>query len=304
MKDYRSFLESKVVVAKQTGFDVDPDELSPALKPHQRDAVKWALRGGRRALFESFGLGKTVQELEFCRQVIRKKGGKGLIVLPLGVRQEFVRDAKEILQMNPPQYITKQSEATDENEIYLTNYERVRDGDIDPKQFSVVALDEAAVLRNFGSKTSQVFISKFHGVKYKLVATATPSPNRFKELVHYSGFLEIADSTSIFQRFFQRNSTKAHEPTLYEHKKEEFWLWVSSWALYLSSPGDLGYDAKGYDLPELEVRAHVVSDVYGEAEDKDGQIKLMNDAATSLREAAIEKKQEYQSKGKKSERDY
>lgn len=280
-----------MVIARQSGFDIDPAEISPALKPHQRDAVIWALKGGRRALFEKFGLGKTVQELEFCKQVILHEGGKGLIVVPLGVRQEFMRDAEQLLKMNPPKYITHQSEAINDNEIYLTNYERVRDGDIDPKQFTVVALDEAAVLRNFGSKTSQVFITKFHGIKYKLVATATPSPNRFKELVHYSGFLEVASSTSIFQRFFQRNSTKAHEPTLFEHKKEEFWLWVSSWALYLSSPADLGYDAKGYDLPDLEVRTHVVKDAYGKAVDKDGQVKLMNDAATSLQEAAKEKNQ-------------
>lgn len=89
---YEDFLNSKVCIAPESGFEVSTSEISHALKPHQRDAVIWALKGGRRALFESFGLGKTVQELEFCRQVIKHEGGRALIILPLGVKQEFVRD--------------------------------------------------------------------------------------------------------------------------------------------------------------------------------------------------------------------
>ena len=98
MSTYNEFLHSKIVTAPVSGFDVPESEIHPALKPHQRDAVRWALHGGRRALFESFGLGKTVQELEFCRQVIRHEGGKALIVLPLGVRQEFTHDAVQLLK--------------------------------------------------------------------------------------------------------------------------------------------------------------------------------------------------------------
>ena len=90
MKSYREFLESKMVIAPESGFDVDPARVNPALKPHQRDAVVWAVKGGKRALFESFGLGKTVQELEFCRLVLEKEGGKALIVLPLGVKQDML----------------------------------------------------------------------------------------------------------------------------------------------------------------------------------------------------------------------
>lgn len=91
---YQEFIKAKVDIAKQTGFDISPDEINPTLMPHQRDAVVWALKGGRRALFESFGLGKTVQELEFVHQVVKHKGGHGLIVLPLGVKQEFTRGAE------------------------------------------------------------------------------------------------------------------------------------------------------------------------------------------------------------------
>lgn len=292
METYLEFLKSKIVLAKKTGFDVAPGEINPALKPHQRDSVIWALRGGHRALFQSFGLGKTVQEIEFCHQAVRHDGGQALIVLPLGVRQEFTRDAEHILGYPAPKYITSMAElAETDAEIVMTNYERVRDGDIDPTQFTAVALDEASVLRSFGSKTYQVFLPKFRGVKYKLVCTATPSPNRYKELIHYAGYLEIMDTGQALTRFFQRDSTKANNLTLYPHKEDEFWLWVSSWALFVGKPSDLGYDDTGYDLPPLDVRAHVIADNYGSEIDRDGQFKLMNDAATSITEAAREKRE-------------
>lgn len=297
MNDYLQFLRSKIVTAPESGFRVSPEEIHPALKPHQRDAVVWALAGGRRALFESFGLGKTVQELEWCRQVIRHEGGRALIVLPLGVRQEFTRDAERLLGMEPPQYITHMAAADRAGcGIYLTNYERVRDGDIDPTQFTACCLDEASVLRSFGSKTYQTFLDKFRGVKYKLVATATPSPNRYKELIHYAGFLEVMDTGQALTRFFKRDSTKANNLTLYEHKEDEFWLWVSSWALVLTSPADLGYDATGYDLPPLDVRVHMLRDAYNTEIDRDGQYKIMNDAAMSLSEASREKRESIQTR--------
>ena len=291
--NYIEFLTTKVVTAPVSGFEIADEEISPALKPHQRDAVKWALKGGRRALFEKFGLGKTAQELEFCRQVVRREGGQALIVLPLGVRQEFTNDAVKLLQIEKPIYVRTMAEAVKypNSEILLTNYERVRDGDIAPAQFTAVSLDEASVLRNYGSKTFQTFMEKFRGVKYKLVATATPSPNRYKELIHYAGFLEVMDTGQALTRFFQRDSKKANNLTLYPHKEEEFWLWVSTWALFLSKPSDLGYDDAGYDLPPMEVKTHVIYHDYNREVDRDGQVKIDNDVAMSLKEAAREKRE-------------
>lgn len=292
--EYLEFLKTKIEIATQSGFEIDKTEINKALKPHQRDAVAWALRGGKRALFESFGLGKTVQEIEFCHQAVKREGGKALIVLPLGVKQEFTQDAVNVLGYEKPRYIRNMQEAKEaKEEILLTNYERVRDGDIDPSYFTATSLDEASVLRSFGSKTYQTFLDKFKGVKYKLVATATPSPNRYKELIHYSGYLEIMDTGAALTRFFQRDSTKANNLKLYPNMEDEFWLWVSSWALFITKPSDLdpSYSDEGYELPPLEVHWHELPIDYGDAVERDGQMALFNEAAAGLKEAAQVKRE-------------
>ncbi len=292
-EEYRKFLESKVVQAPKSGFTISSAEINPALKPHQRDAVQWAVAGGRRALFEAFGLGKSVQQLEWCRIITEHIKKPALIICPLGVKQEFAHDAVHLLQMAAPTYVRNMDEIRScQNHIMITNYERVRDGNIDPTYFSAVSLDEASVLRSYGSKTYQTFLNKFQGVKYKLVATATPSPNRYKELIHYAGFLEIMDTAQALTRFFQRDSTKANNLTLYPHKEKEFWLWLSTWALFLQKPSDLGYSDEGYDLPPLDVRYHMLEASNATMTyEKDGQGKMIPDFAVGLSQAARVKRE-------------
>jgi DNA modification methylase len=292
---YQDFLESKVIDAPETGFVVNPRDISKVLKPHQRDAVIWALAGGRRTLFEAFGLGKTIQQLEWCRQIVAYKGGKTLIICPLGVKQEFTHDAENLLHLRgarKPVYVKNMEDVRRAiPDIMITNYERVRDGDIDPGFFKGVSLDEASVLRSFGSKTYQTFLPKFRKVEYKLVATATPSPNRYKELIHYAGYLGVMDTAQALTRFFQRDSTKANNLTLYPHKEKEFWLWLSTWALFLQKPSDLGYSDEGYDLPALDVRYHMLQPSDGTMSyEKDGQGKMIPDFAVGLSEAARTKR--------------
>lgn len=236
--DYSDFIKSKVAIAKQSGFDVE--ELNPALFPHQADSVRWALKGGRRAIFAAFGNGKTNMGLELAHRCALHTGKQSLIICPLGVKQEFEHDAVQILGYPAPVYVKAQTEVeSSEAEILITNYERVRDGDIDVTYFGCTVLDEAAVLRSFGSKTYQTFLDKFKGVQYKFVLTATPDPNKYKELIHYAGYLEIMDTGQALTRFFQRDSTQANNLTIYPHKEQEFWLWVSSWALFYTKPSDL-----------------------------------------------------------------
>ncbi len=294
--NYAEFLRTKVDIAPVSGFEISDDEINPALFPHQKDAVKWAVRGGRRALFESFGLGKTAQALEWCRIIQKRSGGKALIVAPLGVRQEFQRDAVNILGMEKPEYVRTMEEVkASKANILITNYERVRDGDIDPLYFSAVSLDEAAVLRSFGSKTYQTFLDKFKGVKYKLVNTATPSPNRYKELIHYGGFLEVMDTGQALTRFFKRDSSKAGNLQLYPGKEDEFWMWLSTWALFITKPSDLGYDDTGYDLPKLTVNYHMIGSTELFTDDKK-QTMITKQNQLSLAEAAREKRDSIQSR--------
>lgn len=146
----------------------------------------------------------------------------------------------------------------------------------------------ASVLRSFGSKTYQTFLDKFKNVPYKLVATATPSPNKYKELIHYAGYLEIMDTGQALTRFFQRDSTKANNLTLYPNMEDEFWLWVSSWALFITKPSDVNpeYSDEGYVLPPLDVRWHEIPIHYGDTSDKTGQMQLFTEAAAGLKEAA------------------
>lgn len=288
--DYLSFLRRKIKLASFAGFDIADDEINPILKPHQRACVKWAVRGGNRALFERFGLGKSVQQLEIVRLVMKHAAGPGLIVCPLGVRQEFRRDGEMLGVQTRFIRRTEEVDASFDG-IHLTNYESIRDGRLDPNVFAVASLDEASVLRSYGSKTYQEFLPLFSGVKFKFVATATPSPNRYKELIHYAGFLGIMDTGQALTRFFQRDSSKANNLTLYPHKEREFWLWLNSWAIFLQSPSDLGFSDDGYVLPPMAVHYHeVVSDHATAGAEKDGQGLLFRDAAIGLKEAASEKR--------------
>ena len=182
--------------------------------------------------------------------------------------------------------------------MFITNYERVRDGEdgvrIDPNYFIATSLDEASVLRQFDTKTYQTFLPRFANVKYKFVATATPSPNRYDEMVQYAGYLGVMDTNQAIQRFFKRDQTKNNNLTLYPHKQEEFWLWVSTWALFITKPSDLGYSDEGYELPKLTVIEEVVGvDNDSAGYDDDGQKRMFRDAAIGLQAAAKEHLPEY-----------
>ena len=287
--DYTDFLRQKIKMANFKGFQVQPENLSPILYPHQRDIVRWAVLGGNRAIFAKFGLGKSVMQCEWLRQITSQTDKPGLIVCPLGVRQELIRDGRMVgIELK---FIRSSEEVTPDHRHYITNYESVRDGKLNPGLFGAASLDEASVLRSYGSKTYQEFLPMFDQVEFKLVNTATPSPNRFKELIHYAGFLGVMDTGQALTRFFQRDSTKANELTLYPHKEREFWLWVSSWAVFVQYPSDLGYSDEGYDLPELEVVYHEVPTDYSMAgEDRDGQALMFQDMAMGLSAASREKR--------------
>ena len=329
MVPYDDFLKSKVRLAQQHGFQIELSEINPILKPHQKAMVQWMVAGGLRACFAAFGLGKSVIQLEVVRIILAREGGRGLITAPLGVRQEFIRDAYILATGDHPEISDAQRaelaawqqgrpervpeirfirriEEAGETGIYLTNYESVRDGKLDPRHFKVASLDEASCLRGFGgTKTFREFMRLFttdggpngnrrgeHEVPYRFVATATPSPNDYIELLAYAAFLGIMDVSQAKTRFFKRDSTKADQLTLHAHKEEEFWLWVASWALFVQKPSDLGFSDEGYELPELEVVWHElpVDHTEGAGMRRDGQIYMFRNAAIGVQNAAREKR--------------
>lgn len=293
---YADFLREKIKLAPFAGFDVPLEEINPALKPHTRQMVQWMAKGGNRACFASFGLHKTATHLELLRQIGRRfPDAFRLGVIPLGVRQEFFREVEQRFKGDCAidlRFIRRDSEIDDPATIYLTNYEAVREGNVTPARFRATGLDEASILRSYGSKTYQEFLPAFAAVEFKSVFTATPDPNRFKELIHYAAFLGIMDSGQALTRFFQRDSEKAGNLTLYPHKEAEFWMWVASWAVVITKPSDLGHSDAGYILPALDVRWHEIPSDYSMAgADKIGQGLLIQNTGMSLSAAAAEKRE-------------
>jgi len=299
--NYEEFIAAKKVAPVDAGFE--PGPVSECLFEFQRDIVRWAIRKGRAAIFAAFGLGKSRMQLEIGRQVCAHTGGRFLIVAPLGVRGEFKCDAEA---MGLSITFVRRIEECAATGLYITNYETVRDGKLDPRDFDGASLDEASCLRGFGgTKTFREFMALFAGddrrnmhervqgqsVRYRFVATATPSPNDLIELLAYSAFLDVLDVSQAKTRFFKRDSTKADNLTLHAHKEREFWLWVSSWALFVTKPSDLGYSDEGYSLPPFEVYWHEIpSDHAGAGEERSGQGRLLRDAALGIVDASREKR--------------
>jgi DNA modification methylase len=311
---YQDFLRGKMTIAESFGFEpMSPHDAS--LKPHQRDISLWACQGGRRAIFAGFGLGKTRMHLQVAKWIVERSlkpetgnlkaetedsasgiAKRYLIVAPLGVRQEFTLVEGPAMGMEVVYCRSDAEVAACASPFIITNYERVRDGGItlDPEVFAGAGLDEASVLRSFGSKTYQTFLKLFHAIPYRYVFTATPSPNRYKELIHYAGFLGVMDTGEALTRFFKRDSSQAGNLQLYPHMEERFWLWVASWAVFLQKPSDLGYSDVDYDLPKMNVHWHMVGVDHTRAwqqTDSWGQAQLFMDQSSGLRELAISKRE-------------
>jgi hypothetical protein len=310
---YQEFLEAKIKAAPAAGLPCTLEEVAThrldgqPLRDHQRHVIRWGVQGGRRAYFLDFGLGKSTVQVETSRLIIAKVAAGigdgtnatgdiiGLIIGPLGCRSDMIADAAQLgvrlVFVRTMDEVYAETAETDGARIFLTNFETVRDLKIDLSAFTVACIDEAAALRDYGSQTFQTFLPLFEDVPYRFVATALPDPNRDKELIHYAAFLGIMDSGQALTRFFQRNSEKAGELTLYPHMEDAFWLWVSSWAVFLEKPSDLGFSDEGYIKPALVLNWHKVeTDVAAATPETNGQGRMLRDAALGVVDAAREKR--------------
>lgn len=290
---YIDFLTSKIKVAEKHGITVERSMLHESLRPDQADIVLWLLERGSGLAAPDAGYGKTRIGIDVCRILIGQFSGKGLIVTELGAADTFVDKDPEVgegvcMGLNL-EYVTNQAEAmASASNIVVTNYERVRDGNFDFGAFTVVWCDEGNYVKNMASETTDALKQQLAKVKYKFIATATPSPNEHLELINYAHVLGICDRGQILTQFFQRNSTKAGDLTLHPHHEADFWLWVSTWCIAITSPKDLGYEYPGFELPQLNlhwIEVPMKKQIDAGAT-KDGQGRMFIQSRSGLSEAA------------------
>lgn len=253
--DYQEFLKSKQQKPSPTGFDIEASEINEKAFLYQRDIIRWALQLGKAAIFANVGLGKTLMQLEWARHVAIKSGKPVLVLAPLAVSRQTVREGLKFgIEAH---YASEQSEATDK-QIIITNYERL--DKFDSAAFGGVVLDESSILKNFTGKTKRALIEAFKDTPYKLACSATPAPNDHMELGNHADFLDVMASNEMLSRWFINDTMQAGNYRLKNHAESDFWRWLTSWAVCITKPGDLGtqYDMPEFELPALNIIGHFV----------------------------------------------
>lgn len=255
--DYDSFIQNKRAVIPSSGFCVDRDSLHSSLFDFQKDIVHWALRRGRAAIFAGTGLGKTRMQIEWAMNVHQMSGGEVLLLAPLAVAAQTVREAAEL-----GYEITMCRNQDDVRPgLNITNYEMLRH--FEPVLFEGVVLDESSILKSFTGKIRNELIESFAFTPYRLACTATPAPNDFMEIGNHAEFLGVMSRTEMLSMFFVHDGGDTSKWRLKGHAEEEFWKWVAGWGVVLEKPSDLGYPDDGYILPPLTITDHVI-EVEGE----------------------------------------
>lgn len=243
MDSYEKFLNSKKKSFIESGFEVDEKDLHESLFDFQKYIVTKALRMGRYAIFADCGLGKTLMQLEWAYHVTKKTNSPVLILAPLAVSGQTIVEAKKFnLQCE------KLKSDVFGQGVYISNYEQLEN--IDTTQFSGIVLDESSILKNFTGKYKKLIIDLFDQTPYKLACTATPSPNDLNEIGNHSEFLNILDAQDMRSKWFVRDEGM-NNYRLKGHAKNDFYGWISSWAVMLTNPADLGFNGQNYILPEL-----------------------------------------------------
>jgi hypothetical protein len=248
---YDEFLAKKHYAAPSSGFE--PKRLPECMFDFQRDVVTWACRRGKAALFLDTGLGKTLQSLAWAQQVVRHSGGRVLILAPLAVAQQTVREGEKF---GIGVHYARSQDAADGHAIVATNYEMLHAFDVE--SWHGVVIDESSILKAFDGKARTQIIESFRCTPYRLACTATPAPNDFMELGNHSEFLGIMSRAEMLAQFFVHDGGETQTWRLKGHAEADFWRWVCSWAVLMRSPADLGYEAGGYELPPLNVEQHIV----------------------------------------------
>lgn len=259
--DYGAFIAGKRHLDGDFGFAADPADLPPALFPFQQHLTLWALQKGRAAVMADCGLGKTLIELAWAERVARRAGKPVLLLTPLAVAPQVVREAAKF-GIDAARSHAGEVAAP----IVVANYERLHR--FDPAAFAGLVCDESSILKSFDGATRAAVTEFARTLPYRLLATATAAPNDFTELGTSSEALGALGYQDVLTRFFV-NDQNTNDPrrnwvggTTWRfkgHAEEPFWRWVASWARALRRPSDLGFADDGFDLPPLTYRNRVVA---------------------------------------------
>ncbi len=244
--EYADFLAAEVARAPLDGVKVTTRDLPPMLHDWQREIVTWACSVGRAAIWADTGLGKTVMQVTWAEKM--RGDDIALIVAPLAVCHQTVREAEKVGVT--ASYVREMPLAPG---VYVTNYEMVRH--FDPCQIRAVVLDEASILKQSDGKTRTMLIDHFAATPYRLACTATPAPNDPEELTNQAEFLGHMSRTHMLAAYFVHDDQGWR---LKGHARKPMYEWMSTWALAIRKPSDMGYDDAGYDLPGLDVIPHLI----------------------------------------------
>lgn len=249
MSRYLDFLARKAIRAEDHGMTANSNDIHPMLFEWQRRIVAWALRVGRAAIWADTGLGKTLMQVEWARQ-IAGDSGTALIVAPLAVCYQTVREAAKIDVAAA--YVRDQKDVTGPG-VWITSYEMIEN--FDPDDLDAVVLDEASILKNSSGKTRDAMITHFQTVPYRLACTATPAPNDPEELTNQAEFLGQMTRTFMLAAYFVHDQDGWR---LKGHARMPMIRWMSTWAVAIRKPSDIGGDDTGYVLPGLNIVGHTV----------------------------------------------
>ena len=249
--DYKEFLSQKRFVLESSGFDVDRDSLNPLLYDFQKDIVRWALKKGKACIFADCGLGKTAMQLEWATKVCEHVGGgMALLLAPLAVGPQTMQEAVRFgYSLENIRIVSSQEEC--QPGINIANYEKLHK--FVGNAFDAIVLDESSILKNYSGKVRNQILDNFHEIPYKLACTATPAPNDYMELGNHSEFCGVMTRPEMLSMFFVHDGGQTSKWRLKGHAQDVFWQWLSSFAVFVDNPKNIGYQAEGYDLPELRI---------------------------------------------------
>ena len=247
---YDHFILSKSKKAESYGFE--PEAISAPLFDWQKQVVEWAVRKGRAALFEECGLGKTLQQIEWARQITNKTGLPVLILTPLAVAAQTHAEAIKFgysATIFDNKIVQSVSNLTG---IIITNFDKI--DHLEGVEFGGVVIDESSILKAFTGKTRRKLTDRFAETQYRLCCTATPSPNDYTEFGQHAEFLGVCSPAQMLATFFLNDTFNTGDWRLKKHAEKPFWEWVASWAACISKPSDIGFDDAGYILPPLNLQ--------------------------------------------------